>query len=389
MRAVGLVVEYNPFHNGHKYHLEKAREVSGAEIVIAVMSGDYTQRGEVACFNRWKRAEMALENGVDLIVELPVFYSSQSAEIFSRGAVNTLSELGVDRIVFGSESGDLDKLEKIADLEENEKFKESLGAGLKLGLSYPTAFSAALREMEPDLEIKSNDILGIEYIKAAKKLEKEIELIPIKRVGVGYHETTIQGEIASATGIRRMFRENIEVEKVMPRESHMHIQGERMALLEEYYPLIRYEIINNFEKLKKIQDIEEGFENRVFQLAIKYSDFEEFFQELVTKRYTIGRLQRILIHILVGLTTQITAEVKERVPYIRVLGFSRNGQRYLKELKRKREENFQAPSLLVGLKNIKKILGERDRELLEFNERASLIYRMVNNYEDIKNIIIK
>lgn len=389
MKAIGVIVEYNPFHNGHKYHLKKAREVTGADVVIAVMSGDFTQRGEVACFSRWKRTEMALENGIDMVVELPAFYSSQSAEIFAEGAVKILSQLDVDAIVFGSESSDIKNLEKIAVLEESIDFKKNLEWELKNGLSYPSAYSAALQKSGANFTIKSNDILGIEYLKAIKKTGKEIQAIPIQRIGAGYHDIHAQGEIASATGIRRMFRENEKLEKFIPEESKIHMSGEKMALLEEYYPLIRYEIINNFEKIGKIQDVAEGFENRIFELAMKYKDFNEFFSEMITKRYTIGRLQRILIHILIGLTSELTADARKNLPYVRILGFNGKGRMYLKKLKETGDSTIKRATILTGLKNIQKILTERERELLEFNERASLIYRMINFYEDRKNLIIK
>ncbi|MGL5963958.1 MAG: nucleotidyltransferase family protein, partial [Fusobacteriaceae bacterium] len=174
MKAVGVVVEYNPFHNGHKYHLEKAKEATEADIVIAVMSGDFTQRGEVACIDRFKRAEMALLNGVDLIAELPIFYSSQSAEIFAKGAMNILSELGVDFVVFGSESGEIENIEKIAELEESDEFKSYLELYMKKGDSYPTSYSNALKDLGFNQSIKSNDILGIEYVKSEKSLKKRI-----------------------------------------------------------------------------------------------------------------------------------------------------------------------------------------------------------------------
>lgn len=386
MRAVGVVVEYNPFHNGHKYHLEKAKEVTGADLVIAVMSGDFTQRGEVACIDRFKRTEMALLNGVDLVVELPIFYSSQSAEIFARGAMEILGELGAKWVVFGSESGNIEGIEKIAFLEEGQEFKAHLEAYLKKGLSYPSAYSQALKELGITTEVKSNDILGIEYVKSEKKLKKRIKMIPIKRIGAGYHDLHGVGEIASATGIRKMIESKESVEQYLPEETLGVMGKEKIAFLGEYYPLIRYAILRDFNFLKNIQDIEEGLENRLYQCAMENLQFNDFFQKLVTKRYTIGRLQRILIHILTGLTVDITRETKETLPFISVLGFNKKGQEYLKHLKTTEETIVP---VLVGQKNIKRYLNSEQHRLFYFNERSSEIYKMVNQYQERKIPIIK
>lgn len=386
MRSVGVIVEYNPFHNGHRYHLEKVKEVTGADLVVAVMSGDFTQRGEVACINRWNRAEMALLNGVDLVVELPIFYSCQSAEIFAKGAMNILEEIGVEWVVFGSESGDIEAIEKIASMDESEEFKKYLENNLKSGHSYPTAYSNALKELGISQEIKSNDILGIEYVKSEKKLKRRIKMIPIKRIGVGYHDLEGAGEIASATGIRKMLGKEKQVEKYLPKATTELIKHEKMAILEEYYPLIRYAILRDFETLKDIQDVEKGLENRLYQCALENFKFDDFFQQLITKRYTIGRLQRIIIHILTKLTVGITEEVKRRLPYINVLGFNKKGQEYMKQLKKNRESSV---AILVGTKNINRYLNPKEHELFYFNENASEIYRMVNYYRNRKIPIIK
>ncbi|MGL4403858.1 MAG: nucleotidyltransferase [Fusobacteriaceae bacterium] len=386
MKAVGVIVEYNPFHNGHRYHLERAKEVTGADLIIAVMSGDFTQRGEIACINRFKRAEIALANEIDLIVELPIFYSSQSAEIFAKGAMEILGELEVEWVVFGSESGDIEGIEKIATMEECAEFKSYLESYLKKGFSYPTAYSESLINLGVTQKIKSNDILGIEYVKSEKKLKRRVKMVPIKRIGAGYHDLEGVGEIASATGIRKMIGEKDSVEHYLPEATVELIKHEKIALLEEYYPLIRYAILKDYDSLKTIQDIEIGLENRLYNCALENLDFKNFFQKLITKRYTIGRLQRILIHILTGLTVDITKETKENLPYINILGFSQKGQEYLKYFKKNRDSRVP---ILVGKKNINKYLNFNEHKLFYFNERASEIYKMVNHYEDMKIPIIK
>lgn len=383
-KAVGIVVEYNPFHNGHKYHCLKARE--HGDIVIAVMSGDYVQRGEPALINRWDRAELALKNGVDIVVELPIFYSTQSAEIFSRGALGILHLMNVDKIVFGSETGDINSLVERANLEEKEEFGEELKKQLKEGHSYPTAYSNTLKNLNIANELDSNDILGVEYIKALKFWKSTVEPVAIKREKSGYYSEGIEDGISSATGIRKKIQSGEEVKDVVPETTYKVLKNaldeNRFATLKDFYSLIRYRILLERESIKKIQDIEIGFENRLYEAALSSLDFESFFEKIQTKRYTLGRTQRILIHILLNIKKEETAVVKEKVPYIRVLGFTQNGQNYLKKLKEK------DVVVLTALKNIQKILTEDELKLLEKNEIASKIYSMINSYEDRKIPII-
>ena len=379
-KAVGIVVEYNPFHNGHKYHCLKARE--HGDLVIAVMSGDYVQRGEPALINRWDRAELALRNGVDIVVELPVFYSTQSAEIFSRGAVGLLDLMGVEKIVFGSESGDVQSLKERAELEEMNEFKEELKKQLKDGNSYPTAYSNSLRKLNKGIDLNSNDILGVEYIKALKFWESDIEPVAIKREKSGYYSEGIEDGISSATGIRKKLEQGEEIKDVVPLTTYdilkEALEKNRFAKLKDFYPFIRHKILLEKYNLKYIQDIEDGYENRLYEAAFKCIDFEEFFKEIQSKRFTIGRTQRILIHILLGIKKSDVESVKNNVPYVRVLGFTKDGQNYLKFLKEKDIE------ILTTLKNIQRILSEENLKLLEMNEIASKIYSMINPYEDRK-----
>ncbi|MGL4946970.1 MAG: nucleotidyltransferase [Cetobacterium sp.] len=383
-KAVGIVVEYNPFHNGHKYHCLKARE--HGDIVIAVMSGDYVQRGEPALINRWDRAELALKNGVDIVVELPIFYSTQSAEIFSRGALGILHLMSVDKIVFGSETGDINSLVERANLEEKEEFGEELKKQLKEGYSYPTAYSNTLKNLNVANKLDSNDILGVEYIKALKFWKSTVEPVAIKREKSGYYSEGIEDGISSATGIRKKIQSGEEVKDVVPETTYKVLKNaldeNRFATLKDFYSLIRYRILLERESIKNIQDIEIGFENRLYEAALSSLDFESFFEKIQTKRYTLGRTQRILIHILLNIKKEETAVVKEKVPYIRVLGFTQNGQKYLKKLKEK------DVVVLTALKNIQKILTEDELKLLEKNEIASKIYSMINSYEDRKIPII-
>ena len=384
MKATGIVVEYNPFHNGHKLHLMEAKKNS--DLVIAVMSGNFLQRGEPAIYDKWTRAHMALKNGVDLVVELPVFYSTQSAEIFSYGAVDILDKLGVNNLVFGSESSNLEKLKKIAylQIDEKELLDEKIKGKLEEGISYPNAINFVIEELLGEENIlKPNDILGVEYIKAIRKLNSSIEPILIERKCVGYHEKEVIDEITSATSIREMIKEERfeEINKVMP-EENIKLMG-TPTYLEKFYPLIRYEILNNYEELKFIADMEVGLDNRIFEMAVKYEEFQDFYKNLMTKRYTNGRIQRVLIHILLKIDKKSIDETKDGITYIKILGFSEKGGRYLKE---KKECLKIKP--LSGFKNVSLILDERERKLLNFEIKCDRIYGIINPYEERKFPII-
>ncbi|MBU3842222.1 nucleotidyltransferase [Fusobacterium sp. HC1336] len=384
MKATGIVVEYNPFHNGHKYHLQKTKELNPNNIIIAVMSGDFVQRGEPSIIDRWTKTKMALANGVDLVIELPVFYSSQSAEIFAKGAVGILEELKCESMVFGSESGKIDELKRISTLQESEEFKIKLKERLKSGDSYPTAHSSTMKEILGESELNSNDILGLEYIKAIRYWKSSIIPMTLKREKVGYHDTNIVGDFASATKIREHLKKNEEISSIVTQESFNTLKEySNFTYMENFYPFIRYELIKNSNNLSDIQDMEIGFENRLLENAIKSINYDEFFKSISNRRYTTGRVQRVLTHTLLALTTNITEEVKKSIPYVRVLGFNSKGREYLSYLKK-----FDNSKIITSYKKMNENFSPEVCSLIEFNERSSQIYRLINNYNDYKSPII-
>lgn len=384
MKATGIVVEYNPFHNGHKYHLQKTKKLNPNNIIIAVMSGDFVQRGEPSIIDRWTKTKMALANGVDLVIELPVFYSSQSAEIFAKGAVGILEELKCESMVFGSESGKINELKRISTLQESEEFKIKLKERLKSGDSYPTAHSSTMKEILGESELNSNDILGLEYIKAIRYWKSSIIPMTLKREKVGYHDTNIVGDFASATKIREHLKKNEEISSIVTQESFNTLKEySNFTYMENFYPFIRYELIKNSNNLSDIQDMEIGFENRLLENAIKSINYDEFFKSISNRRYTTGRVQRVLTHTLLALTTNITEEVKKSIPYVRVLGFNSKGREYLSYLKK-----FDNSKIITSYKKMNENFSPEVCSLIEFNERSSQIYRLINNYNDYKSPII-
>jgi predicted nucleotidyltransferase len=395
MKSVGLIVEYNPFHNGHKYHIEKAKEITGADVAIAVMSGNFLQRGEPAIFNKWVRTEAAIFNGVDIVIELPVLYSSQSAEIFATGAVAILNSLKVNHIVFGAESDNIEIIKTIAEAEKIEEKKSEMDEVIKremnLGQSYPNAFAKAVKEILGYEEVLTpNNILGLEYLRALNRINSDIIPVAIKRENVGFYSTDISQNIASATAIRKKIFEGSleEVMKTVPINCHdllkKEIKENQMAKIEEYYNILKYSVLSQPEKLKYIQDIEQGFDIRIYKGMLKSKNFEQFFSEIITKRYTISRVYRILTHILLDIDIEITEKAKKTTPpYCRILGINGKGREYIRKIK-KELEIF----LISNIKNVDEKLSKHGTVMFEFDNRADEIYKILNYYEERKMPIV-
>ena len=390
--VIGLIVEYNPFHNGHLHHIEEIDRLFEDNIKIAVMSGDFVQRGEPSLINKFEKTKIALSQGIDIVIELPAFYSTQSAEIFAKGSVNILNQLSCNHIVFGSESNDLDKLKKIATISLTKEFELSLKEFLAEGFSYPTAFSKALFNEK----LGSNDILALEYLKAIKTINSKIEACCVKREKTGYYDDE-KDNFASATYIRKVLLDTNEkkenklnkIKNLVPEFSYKILEENFgfFSYLSDFYDLIKYNIIKNYSELKNIQDLEIGLENRLYKYSLENLSFEDFFDEVLTKRITISRLQRILLHSLFNLTENITEKVKNKVPFVKILGFSTRGQEYLNYLKK--SENYNERKILTSNRNLKEILNEEEIELFNFNELCSQIYRIKSSYINIGYPIIK
>ena len=390
--VIGLIVEYNPFHNGHLHHIQEIDRLFEDNIKIAVMSGDFVQRGEPSLINKFEKTKIALSQGIDVVIELPAFYSTQSAEIFAKGSVNLLNKLSCSHIVFGSESNDLDKLKRIATISLTKEFELSLREFLAEGFSYPTAFSKALF----DEKLGSNDILAMEYLKAIKVINPKIEACSIKREKTGYYDDE-KDNFSSATYIRKILLDCNEkkedklnkIKNLVPEFSYKILEKNFgvFSCLSDFYDLIKYNIIKNYSELKNIQDLEVGLENRLYKYSLENLSFEDFFNEVLTKRITISRLQRILFHSLFNLTENITEKVKNKVPFVKILGFSARGQEYLNYLKK--AENYNERKILTSNRKLKEILNEEEIELFNFNELCSQIYRIKSSYINIGYPIIK
>ena len=348
MKACGLIVEYNPLHNGHIYHINRAREVSGAECIIAIMSGSFLQRGEPAIIDKFHRTRAALQNGVDIVVELPFPFAVQSSEGFAKGAVQTLNEIGVSSICFGSESGHIKQFINSFQLLNDHKttYETVLKQSLGNGFSFPAASEKAYRaigfnENHVDLT-KPNNILGFSYVREILANELPIQPLTIGRTKNDYHDTTISNQIASATSIRKYLlseqpSEKSGVERAIPSETLHELQAYKSTTntwheWEQYFPLLNYIVsVTSVDELAQINGMVEGIEHRIKKTARIATSMNQWIELIKTKRYTWTRIQRIFVYLLTRTTKDElnTFLNKASVPYIRVLGLSKTGRSYV------------------------------------------------------------
>ena len=385
MNITGIITEYNPFHNGHLYHLNSAKKQTNCDAVVCIMSGNFVQRGEPALIDKWKRCEIALNNGVDLIIELPTFYALSSAEFFAKGAVSILDKIGVtNSIFFGSESGDIDKLSKIATILTNEtsEFKNILKDNLTKGVPYIKAREIALINYFKDENIESilnnsNNILGIEYIKAILNLKSNITPITFKREGSNYNDKELVSLFASATSIREYLKKDIslkDLEKFMPTETlkildELKNNNYNFIFPENIYRYIKYKITTNCINFNNLFDIKEGIENKILKEIYLIDSYEDLIFRIKSKRYTYTKISRLLTQLFIGMENyNYTELLKEENLYARILGFNNKGKLILKEMKKK-----------SNIPIITKLPKSLNNPLLELDIQATKAYSILNN----------
>ena len=365
--AVGIIAEYNPFHNGHLYHLKKIKEKFPEEEIVLVMNGHYTQRGTVSIIDKWKRVEIAKKAGINLIVELPFPFATQSADFFSYGAITILEKLKIEKFVFGSETEDIKTLTTIAKCQINNKeFDCLVKLYSKYGENYPTAISKAIYDLTGEKVNAPNDLLGVSYIKVILANKYKIKPIAIKRL-INYHDKNIS-TIASATAIRENLLLNKDVTKAIPNFTNIHLKKENLHFIEQYFNLLKYKIITE-ENLNQIATVEEGIENLLKKTIYEVSSYQELIEELKSKRYTYNKITRMLLHILMGFTKEEAKNFRE-ITYIRILGFDKKGQKYLRKIKK----NVEIPIISKFIRNNK---------MLELELKATTIYAIPNNEKEL------
>ena len=365
MEKIGIIAEFNPFHNGHKYLIDKVKKLYNDSIIIVVLSSSFMQRGEISILNKWDKTNICLDNNIDLVVELPFVFATQSADIFAKGAIQILKNLKVDKIVFGSESNNIDNLITIANTELfNKDFSSLVKINLNNGDNYPTALAKAIKVLN-NIEInKPNDLLGLSYIKEIIKQNSNIKPITIQRTN-DYHDLTknTTTNIVSASNIRNLLSINEDITPYLEKNNIKYLRKIDDTLL---WNLLKYQIINNYNKLDKFQTTDEGIDNRIRKYINKSNSLTKLKENIKTKRYTNNKINRMFIHILTNFTKE-EASSNQDITYIRVLGFNNKGKEYLNQIKKE----LSIPLITNGF--------IKDNPILEIEYRASYIYSLLTH----------
>ena len=371
MKKIGIICEYNPFHNGHIYHLQKIKEMFPDSMIILVMSGEFTMRGEISLLNKWDKTKIALKYGVSLVIELPIIYAVNSSDMFAEGSIKILELLKCDYVIFGSESNDIETLTQITKtMINNPTFDKLVKEHLDNGHNYPTSLSYALKKIINKDVNNPNDLLGISYIKQIIINNYHIKPLSIKRTN-NYHDKEINNTITSATSIREALKNHYDISNNVPKETNDLIIKDDIT--NNYFYLLKYQIINNLDNLSDFGDVSEGIDNLIKNNIFKAKSLNELIDLTKTKRYTYNRLNRIFIHILLNIKKKDINKLKE-IKYIRILGFDKLGRNYLKEIKK--EINIPLITKYSDIKN----------DNLSFQRKISSIYYMIINKEEL-NII--
>lgn len=321
MEVVGIICEYNPFHNGHLYHINKVKELFPDSLLILVLNGYFLQRGDISVLTKEDKVKIALENNVDIVCELPFVFGSESADIFAEAGTIILKHLGVTKLVFGSECNDINLLRDVALKQLDSNFGVKIKQYLKEGVNYPTALNKAIGS-----NIDSpNDLLGVSYIKSIIKNKLKIEPVCIQRTN-DFHDINSDAEIVSASNIREKIKNKVSIKKYTS-------YGDKIVNIDEdlLFALLKIKILTD-HNLSSYLTVDEGIENKLIKEINNVQTIDELIEKIKSKRYTYNRIKRMLIHILIGLTKVDRSNMY--VQYVKVLGFNGNGQKYLKSLKK-------------------------------------------------------
>lgn len=368
MQRIGLIAEYNPIHNGHIYQIKEIKRLYPDSIIILITNSYFTQRGDISIINKWDKTKISLDNNIDLVIELPFPYATQSADIFAKGALKILNFLQIDTLIFGSESNDINKLKKLASTQlNNKKYDEKVKTYLNQGINYPTAMSNSLKDILGYTTSSPNDLLGISYIKEIIRNNYKINTVSIKRT-IDYHSKIASKKIASATLIRTLIREKKDITNYIPKYQTDYFY--QNLSLESYFPYIKYKIITS-TNLAIYKTVDEGIENRINKVINSVNSWKELVEKIKNKRYTYNKINRMLIHILTNFTKDESSNLN--IDYIRVLGFSKKGRLYLSQIKK----DLKVPLITNYKPNLSPLLD------IEF--RVAKIYSLPLN----KNIIEK
>lgn len=323
MERIGIICEYNPFHNGHLYHIKKIKSLYPDSLLILVLNGYFLERGEVSLVSKEEKTKIALEFGIDLVLELPTLYGTQSADVFASTAITILNHFKVEKLIFGSELNDIETLKKIVTEIENPNYQNKVKELLKQGLNYPTALSKGISF---DFNFNNpNDLLAISYLKAIRKMQFSITPISIKRTS-SYHDLESKESIISASNIRNKFFHHEDIFSYLPKISHEALLSFPQEL---YFKLLKNKILTT-PHLEEFLTVDEGIENRLVEQMKNSYSLEEFIKNVKTKRYTYNKINRMCIHILLGIRK---SDNMKELSYIKILGFNKRGKEYLHKIK--------------------------------------------------------
>ncbi len=380
MKSTGIIAEYNPFHNGHLYHIEDAKKKSKANVIIVVMSGNFLQRGEPALISKWSRTRMALQAGANIVIELPYSFAVQQAKTFAYGAVYLLNALHCEHICFGSEIGKIEPFHEMVRLiQENKDVHEAeIQKQMKRGKSYPQAMATAHAKLTANnatLDLSEpNNILGFHYVNEARKLNNRINMLTIKRQHAHYHDKSFSNEtLASATSIRKAlheFGDFSQIEQYVPQTTIKELtlynqQFGKFHKWDHYWSYLQYRLLTTDPReLAQIYDVEEGLHHRLQRIARSANHFQTFMQAVKTKRYTWTRLQRICVHILTNTTKKAMRTMMKEPSYIRLLGMDRVGRAYINKIKKE-----------LSLPLVSKVSSFSD-DLLSLDRKATQVYAL-------------
>lgn len=362
MEIIGIVGEYNPFHNGHKYHINKIKEMYPDSIIILVLNGYFLERGEISIESVETKTKLSLKNGIDIVIKLPFIFGSNSADIFSDAAMELLNIMGVTKIIFGSECNDIDLLKKLAKRQVDNEYNDSVKEYLDMGYNYPTALNKAIGTGI----FTPNDLLGLSYIKSILKNNYKIEPISIKRTN-DYHDTLSNNFIISASNIREKIKNNIDIKSYIPDNSKINEINYDL-----YFQLLKYKILND-DNLSDYLTVDEGIDNRLKKVINKCKNIDDLIKYIKTKRYTYNRINRMFIHILIGLKKCDKLKCTNN-EFIRLLGFSEMGRIYINKIKK----DITIP-IITSLKDINSII--KDYEVKEYSIYNLLVSDDVISFE--------
>ena len=374
MDSVGIIGEYNPFHNGHLYHLKKVKKMYPNACTVLVMTPNWNQRGNPSVIDKWAKKNIALEAGIDLVVEMPYVFATESADIYSDAAVTILEKLKVKNFVFGSETNNIDLFKKIVDAQlNNEEFTPLVQIYLKMGENYPTALSKSLLDLTNENISAPNDLLGISYIKSIMKNNYKINPVCIKRKN-NYHNEEIEN-IPSGTSIRKALEKNTDIKDYVPNYTYEKVKSTPLSFQENYFKFLKYKIMLE-DNLDKYQTVDEGFGSKIKKEIINAVSWEDLINRVKTKRYTYNKINRMLTHILCDFTKEDKEKVKN-LEYIRILGFSKKGREYINSIKK----DIDIP-LITNFQRKKP-------KALEIEFKSTCVYASIFNEEYKKELIEK